>query len=466
MHSFRLAIIVAPLFIFAIAATALADDPAPESAPAPKRATTKVPPSSPRRPAEVDEHAGHNHGEHPEDYYPENQLLGDVLDGNYAGDGCCFGNCGRCANCCGTLCNPGGCGTYIRADFLLWSTKGMHLPPLVTAGDPNNTTIPAGVINEDGSLPANTRVLFGNGLYNGAGRPGGRIVFGQNLSPCWAVEGEYFGLVDKRTNFSGSSTATSRLAFPFFDESNDGLPAVFGCPDAAFTASAVTRFQGAGFRFLRNLCCWEGCGPSWWDGCPVPVAKRFDLLMGYRNLQLSENLTFIENCDLNGVPRLGRDVFDTQNYFNGLDLGTMLRFRRACWSLDLITKVGIGNTRSVVLINGVAFQNNVQQTPAGSILAVSTNSGRFENNAFAMLPEVGLNVGYQINPCWRFTTGYTLMYWCGVYRPGDQIDQHINPNLWPPLPLNGNNAGLWPQFLGRGSDFWVQGVNFGLEARW
>ena len=52
------------------------------------------------------------------------------------------------------------------------------------------------------------------------------------------------------------------------------------------------------------------------------------------------------------------------------------------------------------------------------------------------------------------------------YRPGDQIDQHINPNLWPPLPLNGNNAGLWPQFPGRGSDFWAQGVNFGLEARW
>ncbi|MGI8981699.1 MAG: BBP7 family outer membrane beta-barrel protein [Pirellulaceae bacterium] len=463
MHSYRMALILSALSVLALAAMAAADDPAPALA----RAATKVPPASPRRPAaDADEHAGQNHADQADDYYPQNPLLGDVFAEDHGGFDCGYGNCGRCRTCCDTLCNPGGCGMYVRADYLLWSTKGMHLPPLVTAGDPNNTAIPAGVINEDGSLPANTRVLFGNGLYNGQGRPGGRIVFGTYLNSCWALEGEYFGLTDKRTSFSGASTATNQLAFPFFDESNDGLPAVFGCPDSAFAVQAVTRFQGGGFRLLRNLCCWEGCGPSWWDGCPVNVAKRMDLLLGYRSVRLDENLTFIENCDLNGVPHDGRDGFDTQNNFNGFDLGTMLQFRRGCWSLDLTTKVGIGNTRSVVLINGVAFQDGVPQTPAGSILAVSSNSGRHVNNAFTMLPEVDLNVGYQINPCWRFTTGYSLMYWCGVYRPGDQIDQHINPNLWPPLPLNGNNAGLWPQYPGRASDFWAQGINFGLEARW
>ena len=229
---------------------------------------------------------------------------------------------------------------------------------------------------------------------------------------------------------------------------------------------AVTRFQGANIRFLRNLCCWEGCGSSWWDGCPVPLAKRFDLLLGYRYNRLDDSLTINQQHSIQGTVRDGSDVFDTENTFNGFDLGTSLRFRRACWSLDLTAKIGIGNTRSVVTIDGVALQSNVQQTPGGSILAVSSNSGRFVNTSFTMLPEVGLDLGYQINPCWRFRTGYTLMYWCGVYRPGDQIDQHINPNLWPPLPINGNNAGLWPQYPGRASDFWAQGVNFGLEARW
>ena len=469
MHSYRMALILAALSVLAIAATAGADDPAP----APARAATKVPPASPRRPAaDVDEHAGHDHARHSDDYYAENPLLGDVFAEEQDGIDCGFGNCGSCRTCCGTLCSPGGCGMYVRAEYLLWSTKGMHLPALVTTGDPTSTVIPAGVINEDGSLPGNTTILFGNGLVNGQGRSGGRIVFGTHINPCWAMEGDYYGLTDQRTAFRGVSTGDTFLGIPFFDESNDGLPAVFvvapgaGGPDGDISIDAVTRFQGAGARLLRNLCCWEGCGPSWWDGCPVPLAKRFDLLMGYRFNRLDDALTIRETHDIQGTTRIGRDVFDTENEFHGFDLGTMLQFRRGCWSLDLTTKVGIGNTRSVVLINGVAFQDGIQQTPAGSILAVSSNSGRHVNNAFTMLPEVDLNAGYQINPCWRFTCGYSLMYWCGVYRAGDQIDQHINPNLWPPLPLNGNNAGLWPQYPGRGSDFWAQGVNFGLEARW
>ena len=481
MHSFRMAMSLAIVSLFALAAAVVADDPAPK--PAPARGTTRVPPSPRKSAAEVDEHAGHDHGlpkqeaYYGDEYYPDDQAIGNIFADKpcpICGGG---GPSSRCFSpppcCCGTLCYPGGCGRYVRADLLLWSTRGMQVPTLVTTGNPASTQIPAGVINEDGSLPGNTAILFGNGLINSQGRTGGRIVFGQYLNPCWAVEGEYFALADQQTAFrSNAAAGNGFVGIPFFDESNDGLPAVFtvapgaGGPAGSVNIDAVTRFQGAGVRVLRNLCCWEGCGPSWWDGCPVPVAKRFDFLMGYRFNRLDDSLIINQTHDILGTTRIGRDVFDTENQFNGLDLGTMLRFRRACWSLDLITKVGIGNTRSVVLINGVAFQNGVQQTPAGSILAVSTNSGRFVNNSFTMLPEIGLNVGYQINPCWRFTTGYTLMYWCGVYRPGDQIDQHINPNLWPPLPLQGNNAGLWPQYPGRASDFWAQGVNFGLEARW
>lgn len=361
---------------------------------------------------------------------------------------------------------------YVRAEYLLWSTKGMRVPALVTTGNSTSTVVPAGVINEDGSLPGNTSILFGDGLINGQGRSGGRIVFGTYINSCWTLEGEYYGLSDQRTEFRGVSTGSTFLGIPFFDVSNDGNPAVFiiapgaGGPDGSVSVDAVTRFQGGGLRLLRNLCCSEGCGPAWWDGCPINVAKRIDFLVGYRFNWLDDSLIINETHDIQGTIRNGQDVFDTENQFHGLDLGTMLQFRRGCWSLDFITKVGIGNTRSVVLINGVAFQNGVQQTPGGSILACSSNSGRFENNAFTMLPEVGLNVGYQLNPCWRFTCGYNLMYWCGVYRAGDQIDQHINPNLWPPLPQSGNSAGLWPQYPGRGSDFWAQGVNFGLEAKW
>lgn len=466
MHFNRLPLLVAFLAVFALAATSLADDSATT------RGGTKIPPASPRKAtADSDAHAGHDHAEEAEladEYYSENPMLGDV----FADGGCRFGNCGRCGPCCGTLCSPGGCGMYVRADYLLWSTRGMRVPALVTTGNPANTQIPAGVLNEDGSLPGNTTILFGDSLINGRGRSGGRIVLGMHINPCWALEGDYYGLADETTNFSAASTGNTFIGIPFYDQSNNGLPAVFtvapgaGGPAGSVTIDATTRFQGAGVRLLRNICCWEGCGPSWWDGCPIDVAKRVDFLMGYRYNRLDDSLVINQTHDIQGTIRIGQDVFDSQNTFNGFDLGTMLQFRRRCWSLDLITKVGIGNTRSEVNISGTAFQNGVQQTPAGSIFALSTNSGTRVNNAFTMLPEVNLNLGYQLNPCWRFTSGYTLMYWCGVYRPGDQIDQHINPNLWPPLPINGNNAGLWPQYPGRASDLWVQGVNFGLEARW
>lgn len=395
-------------------------------------------------------------------------MFGDV----FAGDGAsCCDACGD--NRCGTsTCMPLGCGIYVRADYLLWGLKGMRLLPLVTTGDPATQNPPPGVINEDGSLPSNTTVLFGNGRVNSQAHSGGRIVFGNWMNVCWGWEGEYYGLSDERTAFVANSTGDTLLAIPFFDETSSGLPATFvvapgaGGPPGTIAVDVATRFQGAGFRLLRNLCCWDGCGPGWWDGCPVPLGKRVDLLVGYRFNRLDDEISIAADHDILGTSRFGRDFFDSENQFHGLDLGTLLQFRRGRCSLDLVTKVAIGNTRSTVLIGGIAFQDDVQQTPAGSILALSSNSGRHVHHNFSMIPELGANFGYQINPCWRVTCGYSLIYWSGVYRAGEQIDLHVNPDLWPPLPLTGNTAGLWPQYPGRCTDFWAQGINFGLEARW
>ena len=48
------------------------------------------------------------------------------------------------------------------------------------------------------------------------------------------------------------------------------------------------------------------------------------------------------------------------------------------------------------------------------------------------MPELGVTLGYQLNPCWRATLGYTFIYWSRVARAGDQIDRDINPDLFPP----------------------------------
>jgi len=375
---------------------------------------------------------------------------------------------------CGDCCSLGG--LYVRGEYLLWGTKGMRVPALVTTGDAGTTDPPAGVINEDGSIPSNTTVLFGNDEIHSEARSGGRIIFGTFVGPCrqWAIEGEFFALADEETQFRAASDGTEFIGIPYFEEAENGLPAIFFVtPGGSETDSpgsidihAATRFEGAGVRVLHTLCSSECCGTSWWDGCPVNVCRRVDMIVGYRFYRLDDTINIREEHLITTVERVGFDLFDAKNEFHGLDLGTAMQFRRGCWSLDLLSKVAIGNTRSVVTIDGFAFQDGQEQTPRGSILAQTTNIGVHQDDEFTMVPELAIGIGYQLNPCWRFTAGYSVIYWCSVQRAGDQIDQHINSELWPPRAAQPEEAGLWPQFPGIGSDFWAQGLSLGLEAIW
>ena len=64
---------------------------------------------------------------------------------------------------------------------------------------------------------------------------------------------------------------------------------------------------------------------------------------------------------------------------------------------------------------------------------------------------------------WRWTFGYTFLYWSGVARPGDQIQLDVNPSQFPP-PTRTVTAR--PDFQLHTTDFWAQGLNFGLAYRY
>jgi hypothetical protein len=100
----------------------------------------------------------------------------------------------------------------------------------------------------------------------------------------------------------------------------------------------------------------------------------------------------------------------------------------------------------------------------GGLLALSSNSGHFSRDRVSLVPEFGVNLGYQVTPHLRVFTGYTLLYWFDVVRAGDQVDLTINPNLLP--PVTGPVAGPFrpaPRF--QTTDLWVQGLSAGLEFR-
>ena len=48
-----------------------------------------------------------------------------------------------------------------------------------------------------------------------------------------------------------------------------------------------------------------------------------------------------------------------------------------------------------------------------------------------MVPEVGINLGFQLTNNLKIYGGYSFLYWTNIVRPGDQIDTTVNPNLVP-----------------------------------
>jgi hypothetical protein len=83
------------------------------------------------------------------------------------------------------------------------------------------------------------------------------------------------------------------------------------------------------------------------------------------------------------------------------------------------------------------------------------------------VPEVGLNVGYQVTSCVRVYAGYTFLFWNNAARPGEQIDRIVNVSQVPSAVGPGGLVGTpRPAVLFKDTEFWAQGVNFGLEFRY
>ena len=78
---------------------------------------------------------------------------------------------------------------------------------------------------------------------------------------------------------------------------------------------------------------------------------------------------------------------------------------------------------------------------------------------------LGVNIGDNV----RVYVGYEILWLNNVARPGDQIDRNINTTQVGPGP-----GGIVPTLTGpalpvalfRTTDFWAQGLNFGVEVRY
>jgi hypothetical protein len=360
----------------------------------------------------------------------------------------------------GGPCPPAG-RFWVSGEYLLWWIRNSNLPPLVTA----SPLASAAVLGQPGTV-----VLFG-GRTDNEERSGGRFRAGFWLDDrqTFGLEGSYFFLGSRSVNFTAGSAGAGSAVIgrPFFNALTGAedaeLVSVPGALTGATAVSLSSRLQGAELNGICNLCC----------GC----RGRVDLLAGFRFLELNEGLGIAEDLTVNpGVPVTGgtafgvNDQFSTRNRFYGGQVGARAEF----WSGNLFVNVrgtvALGGTDQVVDVAGstvIAPPGRVPTVGNGGLLAQPTNSGHFTRDQFAVVPEVGINVGYQVTNYLRAFVGYTFLYWSDVVRPGDQIDRAVNPTQ---LPLSAAAPVLTgparPAPVLRDTDFWAQGISFGLEFRY
>ena len=135
-------------------------------------------------------------------------------------------------------------------------------------------------------------------------------------------------------------------------------------------------------------------------------------------------------------------------------------------------KVALGTTHQRVNIrgvtsitsNGVAINGSPFQ---GGLLALPTNIGSYSRDVFSVVPEVQVNLGYQIHPNVRLFGGYNFLYWSNVARASEQINRNINPSFIPGVPPPTTPlVPPEPSFRFINSGYWAQGLNFGVAFQW
>ncbi len=352
---------------------------------------------------------------------------------------------------------------WASGEYLLWWIKrGPVSVPLLTTNT-NPATIAA--LNEPG-----TQIQFGAGSSRGLDYDpfsGCRVTVGALLGDDVGIEASGF-LLERRPVALGISTpggATGLVvAFP--------LNAVVPFPG---NAAGETSFNSGGapgtFAVQSSSQLW-GTEANGVLNIADTADFRWQLLVGFRYVDLDEDLRLTGGLTdaATGGSFTVRDAFATRDQFYGGQIGTRFGLNFGRLTAEASAKVALGSMQEVLSIAGNTVVTNgafglPTGTFAGGVFAEPSNIGRFRHDAFAAVPEASVRVGFALTRSLTGFVGYDFLYASDVLRPGNQIDRNINVNQ---NGLSGSGQILSPAeprpLLNR-SDFWAQGISFGLELR-
>jgi hypothetical protein len=352
-------------------------------------------------------------------------------------------------------------------EFLLWRTKNVPVTtPLITqatnAADPTSGAL--------GS--ANTRILLGGQSYNLDTRFGGRFTVGTWFDDdrVFGAEANYFFIANQSTSRSVSSDGSAGspiLAVPFRDVTSGQESSLQFTVPGVFSGGASLRLrdqiQGGEINLLGTVVRTD--------------TLRLMGLAGFRYINFTENLDFAQgNVGLPGGPAAGQvfntfDHFHAANNFYGGQLGLRSQYQLGKFVIEGTGKVALGFTNQSVNVGGTTnavFPDGTKLVNVtGGTFALGSNSGNHTRSPFGVVPEADLKVGYNVTSRIQCFVGYSFLYLNNVARPGTTIDHNLNTSQSPPLggsasQLVGTPA---PVFSFNRSDFWAQGVNFGVQFK-
>jgi hypothetical protein len=388
--------------------------------------------------------------------------------------------------------------------YNLWFGKSQSVPyPLLTTSSPSQSGLPG--------LSSTLTLAGGSPIeYNG--------ISGMQLSGSfWGDDDRRFGAfvqgfyTENRTIstkisppnvlYPGTHSDIPVLARPYIDTSSGLTSLVVGGPGIGSATGIVT----------TSTETWGMESSAMWNLFRTAPGNKWyvstDLLIGYKFLELKEDLAVITNTSVNvfnSTPVFGigpggfpvqtgtvttpvsvsvagvsvtapgnimiTDRFTTNNLFNGTTVGLHNELRYGMFSLDTTAKVGLGDMHQVLQISGST--NTVSGTGAvgaayGGLYANSSNIGQYSHDSFSVVPEIQMNLGVNLTRSLTAFIGYNFMYMNNVIRPGNQLNPNIDSTAVPFSGSYGNGgsvAGTRMNFVQ--TDYWLMGANFGLSFKY
>lgn len=333
-----------------------------------------------------------------------------------------------------------------------------------------NSPTPTPIITDYFLGTPDVNVLLGGGSVNTNPNAGFRMTGAYRIDNRWGVELTGFYIPSRSTTNGVSSSGqpgSIDILLPYIDAST-------GREDVSFISDAPDYSGEAKTTLDNNLGGFE-VNATW--ALAPQGGWRTSLVGGFRFLQLRETYTIATSSPYIAPNPADiwntTDNFDARNRFYGLQAGIRAAYDKGPWVIGLAGKVALGTMQQRMSINGFLETNDFNdygatQTFPGGYYALPSNSGDHSRSAFAVVPEVGINVGYRLTPQLTAFMGYSFLYASNVVRPGDQVNRTINTTqnvAWAGDTTLHPSGPAQPSFNFDTTDFWSQTLSIGVALR-